>query len=119
MAYYAEIENGKVKQVLVINDAWTNEQATKWLKANVSDNEWMETKIDGSVRDRYAGIGYEYHKDLDSFILPKPFESWQLDVQTKEYKAPIEMPKDDKLYRWEESAKQWKEIPEEVLANVK
>ena len=32
---------------------------------------WIETKMDGSIRKNYAGIGYTYDSERDAFIPPK------------------------------------------------
>lgn len=91
MGYYAEITNGKVYRVLVTDDKWTPEETILWLKNNISSNNWIETKYDGSIRNKYAGIGDEYHADLDSFI-HKPFNSWILNRSSKKYEPPIIKP---------------------------
>ena len=61
-------------------------------------------------RKNYAGIGYTYDEDRDAFIPPKPYPSWILDEQTCLWNAPVAMPTDGKLYRWDEDAQNWVEI---------
>ena len=83
MNYYAEIENGIVVNVIVASE--------DFVLAN-SHKTFIETKRDGSIRKRFAGIGYIYDKTLDAFIPPKPFDSWIFDEQSCNWNAPIQMP---------------------------
>lgn len=63
-----------------------------------------------SFRKNYASIGYYYDPVLDGFIPPKPYPSWKLNPQTCLWEAPIPMPQDGKLYKWDEQTQSW--IPE-------
>jgi hypothetical protein len=60
-------------------------------------------------RKNYAGIGYSYDSERDAFIPPKPFLSWILNEQTCLWAAPIPMPEDGKMYRWNEDSTTWVE----------
>jgi hypothetical protein len=123
MAHFAEIKDGKVARVIVCDNI---EWAIKTL-----GGEWVQTSYNtrGGIhfepnsnnpskdqnkmlRKNYAGIGYTYDKERDVFIPPKPYNSWVLDEETCQYKAPIEMPKDDKLYSWNEDKLEWEEVIE-------
>ena len=68
-----------------------------------------ETSVDQSkaFRKNYAGIGYTYDVSRDAFIPPKPFASWVLNEATANWDAPVPMPTDGKMYRWDESTIQW------------
>jgi hypothetical protein len=61
-------------------------------------------------RKNYAGIGYTYDSQRDAFIPPKPFNSWVLNESTCLWDAPVEMPTDDKMYRWDEETINWIEV---------
>jgi len=61
-------------------------------------------------RKNYAGIGYTYDSGRDAFIPPKPFNSWVLNESTCLWDAPVEMPTDDKMYRWDEETINWIEV---------
>lgn len=67
---------------------------------------WKQTSYNGSFRKRYAGIGYTYSVEHDSFIPPKPFNSWVLDTQTLNWEAPVPMPTPG-AYKWNENTKSW------------
>lgn len=110
MAHYAEIINDKVARVLVMNNDWTDQECKEWLAKNVSKNEWVQTSYNGNIRSKYAGLGDEYNRDLDAFVSPKPYPSWQLNRESKRYEAPLQMPDDSKPYKWNEELGRWEEV---------
>jgi hypothetical protein len=59
------------------------------------------------LRKNYAGIGYTYDISRDAFISPKPFNSWVLNEDTCLWEAPIPMPTNGKMYRWDEATVSW------------
>jgi hypothetical protein len=64
-------------------------------------------------RKNFAGIGYTYDPELDAFVPPKPYPSWQLNQSTALWEAPVPMPDDagkgepPKRYRWDEDSLSW------------
>jgi len=78
-----------------------------------TDTNWKQTSYNGNFRVRYAGKGYSYDSTLDAFIPPKPFESWIIDIDTVNWKAPLVEPTltqeqidAGSYYRWDEDAHQ-------------
>lgn len=67
---------------------------------------------DGRQRKNYAGVGYTYDEELDAFIPPKPFDSWVLNEDTCLWEAPVAMPDDGQMYRWDEETTDWVLIEE-------
>jgi hypothetical protein len=65
------------------------------------------TSYNGNIRKNYAGIGFTYDFDLDAFISPKPFPSWQLVQETCQWKAPTPYPTDGFTYFWNETELAW------------
>ena len=65
-----------------------------------------------AFRGNYAGIGYTYDAENDVFIGPKPFSKWILDETTWSWKAPTDMPDDDKSYTWNDNKGEWEEVTE-------
>jgi len=63
-------------------------------------------------RKNYAGIGYTYDSQRNAFIPPKPFNSWVLNESTCLWDAPVAMPTDNKMYRWDENTVNWVEVTE-------
>lgn len=68
------------------------------------------TSYNGNFRKNYAGVGYSYREELDAFIAPKPYESWELDETTCQWVAPIDYPTDGLIYTWNEEALDWKPV---------
>jgi len=84
MSEYAEIENGKVIRVVVINDSWTEKRTANFL-TGISINTWIKTT-------KKVGKTYEYHRSTKSFTPKKPFKSWSFDKKSKMYLPPIPRP---------------------------
>jgi hypothetical protein len=123
MAHFAQLdENNVVTQVIVVsNDDCSDASGTesesigvafcqKLLGANTN---WKQTSYNGSMRVRYAGIGYSYNESLDAFVPAQPFASWTLNNSTADWDAPITQPTltDEQVaansyYTWDEDAYQ-------------
>jgi hypothetical protein len=71
---------------------------------------WKQTSYNGTIRKNYAGIGYTYDSQRDAFIAPQPYASWLLNESTCQWDAPIPMPTDNKMYRWDETTTSWVEM---------
>lgn len=101
--YFAEVDNnGIVKRVIVASQEFINSGAVG------SPANWIQTHADGSKRKNYAGVGYKYDSARDAFIPPKPFDSWEVDEVTAQWKAPKAKPNDGKHYNWDEETRSWK-----------
>lgn len=87
---YAEIINGVVNQVLVVDG--TKEEAIQWLKDNVSNNEWIHSVVEAQGKKTVATRGGTYNVKLKHFIRKKSFESWVLDEDRLMYIPPIPKP---------------------------
>jgi len=104
MTYYAKIENNLVTRVIVAE--------AEFFDTFVDDSagQWLETKMDGSIRKNYAGIGFSYDATRDAFIPPKQYPSWTLNETTCQWEAPVAYPNDGNVYTWNESDQQWDEV---------
>ena len=115
MAHFAEIdENGIVKRVIVVEqeviDRGIFGDPKNWVQTSYNTKRGVH-KLGGTpLRKNYAGIGFKYDKDLDAFIPPKRYESWVLNEEKGIYEAPVDSPKDGKVYQWDEDTKRWKEV---------
>ena len=70
---------------------------------------WMDStdpEAPANPRKNYATIGGTYDAVLDAFIYQQPYPSWVLDANAK-WQAPVPMPDDGKMYRWDESTLSW------------
>ena len=115
MAHFAELDsNNIVTQVLVV----PNHQEHRGHEYLANDlglgGNWIRTSYNGNIRKNYAGIGFSYDAARDAFIAPKPFNSWLLDEDTCQWKAPIEYPTDGLMYEWDEELTNWKPIIKEI-----
>ena len=61
-------------------------------------------------RKNYAGIGYVYNEEYDAFIPPRPFDSWNLNLDTFSWDPPIPMPIDEDKWYWDEESVGWQKI---------
>ena len=121
MAHFAQLnEENLVTQVIVVanqdtadQDGVENEAIGIEFCNNLLGGRWVQTSYNANIRKNYAGIGYKYDATLDAFIPPQPFASWTLD-ENAQWKAPVDMPTDDKRYTWNEATTSWDEIVEET-----
>ena len=123
MAHFAQTENNIVTKVIVVDNKDTSnedgveiEQIGIDFCSNLLGGTWVQTSYNGNIRKNYAGVGYTYDETLDAFIPPKPYNSWVLDTDKAQWKAPVDMPKDDKKYTWNEATTSWVEVAEYCLA---
>lgn len=110
MAHYAFLdENNTVTEVIVgIDETELIEglEPEVWY-GNLRGQVCKRTSYSGKIRKNYAGIGYKYDPELDSFISPQPFASWKLDRRNSKWKAPVLYPIDGFTYNWNEETLAW------------
>ena len=122
MAHFAKVVDGTVSQVIVAEPEFFNtfvdSSPGEWIQTSYNTRGGVHYGQDGqpdggvALRKNYAGIGYTYDRTKDAFIPPKPYNSWVLDEETYLWNAPVAMPDDGKLYRWNEETTNWEELPE-------
>jgi hypothetical protein len=130
MAHYAMINsNGIVTQVFVGKDEYEDgidweeyyAQGTDQICKRTSYNTRGGVHYDPETnqpsntqekafRKNYAGMAYSYDQELDAFIPPKPFESWNLNEDSCLWEPPIAMPEDNNPYVWDEENQAWTSI---------
>jgi len=72
---------------------------------------WIQTSYNNNnIRNKFAGIGYIYHKTLDIFSPPSPFPSWIFNTTTYQWDPPIEYPSEGD-WIWSEDTLSWIESP--------
>jgi len=118
MAHFAELdEHNIVKRVLVVNDDYLKDENGNEIEAlgcahmeAVHGGRWIKTSYNNNIRHRYAGKGFIYDKNLDVFLPPKYFDSWILDENNYEWKAPVPKPTNTPngfYYEWNEESVNW------------
>lgn len=113
MAHFAKVIDGKVVQVIVADQDFIDNNPPAlgtWIQTSYNTHGGQhihpvtkEINTKPQLRKNFAGIGYKYDKQLDAFIPPKPFNTWELNEETCLYEAPQEHPNDGKNYRWDEN----------------
>jgi len=117
LSHFAKIENSIVNQVIVADQDVIDSGmfGAGWVQTSYNTRGGIHYGQDGqpdggvALRKNYAGIGYTYDAGRDAFIAPQPFLSWVLNEQTCRWEAPIPMPKDGKMYQWDEPSLSWVE----------
>jgi len=114
MAHFAEVdETGTVVRVLAVhNDITTidgiedERRGIDFLSGLYPDSgTWVQTSYNANQRVRYAGVGFGWDADGDTFYPPRPYPSWTLNA-AYEWEPPAVHP-DDGPYRWEEASLSW------------
>jgi hypothetical protein len=78
MAHFARVENGVVREVIVVADSDCrggeypeSESVGQAFIAGIGlAGEWRQTSYNNNFRDTYAGIGYTFDAALDVFVAP-------------------------------------------------
>ena len=123
MAHFAKLdENNVVTQVIVVDnkditDPHTGEEdeilGIAFCK-KLLGGKWVQTSYNGNIRKRYAGVNYNYNKELDAFVPPSPFPSYVLNPETTDWESPVgpapeltaEQVEAGSRYQWNEEAYQ-------------
>lgn len=89
MAHFAEIDkDNKVIRVLVVPDNQEKRGQIYLSKDLDLGGTWIQTSYNDKIRKNYAGIGFEYDKERDAFIAPKPDNSIGFDEETCQWITP-------------------------------
>lgn len=117
MAHFAQLDEANiVTQVIVVsNDSIENLPFPQSEPVGVAfcqslfgaETIWKQTSYNRSFRQNYAGIGSTYDPQIDAFIGPKPYDSWQLDTNSYQWKPPFPYPNDGQVYIWDEPTLSW------------
>jgi hypothetical protein len=91
MAHFARVEDGIVREVIVVGnddcaggDFPESEAAGQAFIASIGlAGQWRQTSYNGNFRGTYAGIGFTFDADADEFVAPAAPEAEELE-------APIE-----------------------------
>ena len=120
MAHFAQLdtENIVINVIVVHNNELLDQDGNEVEQKGIDfckslfgqDTEWVQTSYNGNFRKNYASGGGTYNKELDAFISQKPYASWILDTDKAQWKAPVDMPSDNKPYMWDEETTSWKEL---------
>ncbi len=119
MAHFAELDNSNTvigvhlvaNEELLVNGVESEQKGIDFLKDFFKDanKKFVQTSYNGTIRKRYAGIGFKYDPVRDAFISPKPYESWTFDEETCKWIPPKAKPAflEGTVYLWDEITKDW------------
>ena len=111
MSHFAKInENNIVTQVIIAEQDFINIIEGEWIQTSYNTYGGKHLLGGTPLRYNYAGIGYIYNREYDAFHAPQPYNSWILNKETFIWEPPIPYPTDGKMYNWDESITNWKEI---------
>ena len=79
MAHAARIEDGIVREVMVVPDGLGGDENDAAIQAYINGiglpGKWIRTSYNNNIRGRYAGIGFTYDEELDEFVAPQPVDT--------------------------------------------
>ena len=74
MAHAARVEDGIVREVIVVPDGLGGDENDAAIQAYVNGigltGKWLRTSYNNNIRGRYAGIGFTYDEATDEFVAP-------------------------------------------------
>jgi hypothetical protein len=74
MAHAARIEDGIVREVIVVPDDLDATESDAAIEAFIHSiglsGTWIRTSYNGNMRGTYAGIGFAYDSEADVFVAP-------------------------------------------------
>ena len=78
MAHAARVENGIVREVIVVPDGLGGDENDAAIQAYVNGiglpGTWMRTSYNNNTRGRYAGVGFTYDPNSNEFVAPEVAE---------------------------------------------
>lgn len=89
MAHFAKVIDGKVTEVIVAEEDFSD--AGQWIQTSYRTygNQHPEGR---PLRGNFAGVGYTYDEVNDVFYAPQPQSSWTLNETTWLWEAPVLIP---------------------------
>jgi hypothetical protein len=102
MAYFAQLVDDTVTQVIVVNDDILDGAQ---FAHDLLGGYWVETYIDTAGKN-YANIGDTYDAANQNFIAPQPYPSWTLDSNDI-WQPPVPQPIPPPRTYWDEQLQEW------------
>ena len=103
MSHFAQINNeGIVQRVIVAEQDFIN-------SGSVGDAfNWIQCSYNSNFRKQFPSKGYKWDHANQVFVTPRPYASWNLDVNM-DWVPPVALPADSDTvsYSWDEAAQLW------------
>lgn len=79
MAHFAKVENNIVYQIIVVGDAdcgggefpQSEPTGQAFIASLGLEGTWLQTSYNNNFRGTYAGIGFIYDEESDTFVAPE------------------------------------------------
>lgn len=84
MSHWAELDENNIVIRVTVGSNDEPDEGYNWLIENLGGR-WIKTSYNGTIRVRFAGIGYTYDETLDAFIAPKCHDEATLNETTTEW----------------------------------
>jgi hypothetical protein len=120
MANFAKLNENNIviavnvvnNDVLMVDGVESENKGIEFLRELTGHNDWVQTSYNANFRKHYAGKGFQYDKEFDAFIPPKPYPSWKLNYTSFIWESPIPRPDnvDGHEARWSEPNQEWIQV---------
>jgi len=131
MAHFAEITDGIVQRILVLDNQVMQDASGVeaegigatylsrlmggvWVQTSYNTREGEHTLGGTPLRANYCGKGWQYDPELDIFHPQQPYPSWTLDTVKGQWIPPVPYPEVEegvfKGFKWNEEDQQWDEM---------
>jgi hypothetical protein len=80
VSHWAEIDENNIVIRVLVGDNNEGDEGEAFMQS--LGGNWVKTSYNGTIRKRFAGIGYLYNADIDAFVPPKCHEEATLDNET-------------------------------------
>jgi hypothetical protein len=119
MAHFAEVIDGIVTRVLVIDPDKVASgkycDQTKMVQTSVNTYAGVHLLGGTPLRRNFAVVGSTYNAETDEFLPAQPFPSWHLerdDGEADHWEAPVKYPFDAEGtdYDWNEEQQEWVKV---------
>ena len=105
MAHFAKLDAfGTVLAVEVVSDFFDGKELEYSAYANGT---YRQCSYNSTIRKNYPGIGFNYDRERDAFIAPKPYPSWSLNETTCQWEPPTPQPTSGGPHWWNEETGTW------------
>ena len=116
MAHYAYVDGRNIVTQVVVGkneDEPLPEGVSSWeeyygaIRCSYNTHGGVHSGGGTPFRKNYPGLGWTWDSVRDAFIPPKPYDSWVLNEDSCLWDAPVPMPEDGQMYRWDEDTTSW------------
>jgi hypothetical protein len=109
MAHWAKVKDGIVTKVIVAEEDFFNtfvdNTPGEWVQCSYNTIGNQHTLGGTPLRKNFPSEGFLY--DGVGFYTSKPYPSYTFNDTTYLWEAPVAVPDDGKMYKWNESTTSW------------